>query len=246
MTYQRNHRISTRLYQSSAFPSFYARVVGKMSEDLVWGGLQRHFLENIRTGGTILEIGAGPGQVALKVVESRPDLTVIASDFSQQMLNLAEANLGKQALENEQIASAGTRLRFVQANAMDLSPFEGQTIDGVYSLGAIKHFPDPLQGLHQCLGVLQQGGIMYFTDFCADGTFLGTWELGKRFPLPALLKIALMPVLHLANKREAPSSHEVESWNKFLQSKGQSRVEYSAGKSMFSLIFEKGTCAGDT
>lgn len=241
MTYQRSHRISTRLYQSRAFPSFYERVAGRLSVELVWGDLLRNFLDHIPNGGTVLEIGAGPGLTSIKVVEQRPDLTVIVSDFSPQMLSLAKRNLHARAIENEQLAPGQTRVRLVEANAMDLSQFQGQSIDGVYSSGAIKHFPDPLLGLQQCVGLLQPGGAMYFTDFCADGTYAGTREIAKHAPLPAMLKFVILPLLHVANKREAPSSQEVESWNQFLQPMGRSRVEYSAGKSTFSLIFEKGS-----
>jgi len=248
MTSTRNHSISTRLYQSRVFTHFYERIAGRYSAKLTWKGLINDFLGFIPRGSTILEIGAGPGLIAIKVVEQRPDLTVIVSDFSQEMLQLAQEKL-KEHLERFVQGQSNLEMQkhlvFVQADAMDLSQFQGRAINGIYSLGAIKHFPDPLKGLDQCVGILSPGGVLYFADFCADGTYAGTREIIKHVQLPSILKFVMVPFLHLANKREAPSSQEVENWNCYLQSRGKSRIEYSTGRTMFGLIFESSTLASD-
>lgn len=237
---QRDHRLSRRLYHSRAFTTVYERIVGRFSTETMWDSLATNFLDLIPQGGTILEIGAGPGLLAIEVTAHRPDLTVIASDFSPQMLALAEKNLQARINNDVQFADTQTGLRFVQADAMDMSQFTGQLFAGVYSIGAIKHFPEPLRGLQQCVAVLQPGGILYFTDFCVDGTLADTRSLVKRTHLPALLKFVAAPELNYANKREAPSGEEVAGWNDYLRTMGESRLEYSGGKLFFSLIFRKG------
>ncbi len=69
------------------------------------------------------------------------------------------------------------QLEYVQANAMDLAKFADRKVDGVYSMGAAKHFPEPLDCLYQANNVLADGGIMYFADSCADGKYSGTKEI---------------------------------------------------------------------
>ena len=246
MAPRRNHSISTRLYQSRVFTHFYERIAGRYSAELTWKGLTNDFLSSIPTGSTILEIGAGPGLIALKVIEQRPDLTVIVSDFSQEMLQLARENLKEHLecfIQGQPNVKMQKHLEFVQANAMNLSQFQGRAINGIYTLGAIKHFPDPYKGLDQCVGILSPSGVLYFADFCADGTYAGTQDIIKHVQLPSILKFLMAPFLHLANKREAPSGQEVENWNCYLQSRGKSRIEYSTGRTMFSLIFEGSTLA---
>lgn len=239
MKYERNHNLSVRLYKSKIFTLIYDKIAGKFAKAFLWNDLSTNFLNHIQDGGTILEIGAGSGLQAINNLELRPDLKIIASDFSQQMLSMAKENLIEEAAQNDKIAINQGNLSFVEANVMDLSQFKSQKFDGIYSMGAIKHFPEPLLALHQCINVLQSGGMMYFTDFCSDGSYFGTREIGKKLEIPFFLKFIILPIIHFGIKKEAPCKDEVESWRSELENSGTLRTVYSEGNSIFALIFTK-------
>ena len=187
----------------------------------------------------MLEVGAGPGLLAKRILDDRPDLRLIVTDYSPQMLDLARANLERSSADTEEAEKHRDRFELVQANAMDLSIFAGRGLDGVYSMGAIKHFPDPVQGLCQSASTLAVGGILYFADSCSDGTLEGTRALVARLSLSRAPRTLLTPLIHLGLKRESPSASEVESWASASDCGGAIDVEFSEGRSMFKLTLKK-------
>ena len=182
--------------------------------NVLWGNFLTNFLNKIPDGGTILEIGAGPGLQAIKILEHRPDLKIIVTDFSPKMLELAKDNLNKAAKNNKKIAATGHQLEFVQANAIDLSQFINREIDGVYSMGAIKHFGEPLKCLYQAKNIVSRHGVLYFTDFCSDGKYSGVKEIAENLNLSPLMSRLMSPIIYIGIKREAPSRSEVMSWTR--------------------------------
>jgi ubiquinone/menaquinone biosynthesis C-methylase UbiE len=239
MANRRSHSLSKWLYHNRTFTRFYGRMAGRFAVDIVWDDFYADFLRKIPDASTLLEIGAGPGIQAIEILETRPDLKIIVSDFSPKMLELARGNVAEASRENEKIAEREGQLEFVQANAMDLSAFQDRQIDGIYSMGAIKHFPDPLKGLRQAEQVLAGGGIMYFTDSCADGEYSGTTEIVSNLNLTPAVRHLLRPLIHLGLKRESPSSSEVKSWSAEFRSDGGLEVKFSAGGSIFALVYQK-------
>ena len=131
------------------------------------------------------------------------------------------------------------QLEFAQANAMDLSTFADREIDGIYSMGAIKHFPEPLDCLHQASNVLADGGIMYFADSCADGTYSGTKEIVAKLNLSRIASLLMRPIIHFSLKRESPSASEVTSWRSNFGCDSELEVAFSSGGSMFTLMYQK-------
>ena len=193
MKQQRNHRISDWLYHTTFFTRFYGRMAGRFAVEVLWDDFHKNFLSRVPAGGTILEVGAGPGLLALRILKSRPSMKIIVTDFSPNMLELAKANLAKASRENNEIAAHKAQLECVQANAMDLSQFVNCKIDGVYSMGAAKHFPDPVVCLNQARGVLADRGVMYFVDSCADGKYSGTKEIVAKLNISPITGIFFTP-----------------------------------------------------
>lgn len=122
--------------------------------DVLWNDFLATFLRQILDGGTLLEIGAGPGFLAIRILENRPDLKIIVTDYSPKMIELAKGNLAKVSHKNDNFSVRPEQVEFAQANAMNLSNFANCKIDGIYSMGAIKHFPKPLNCLYQARNVL--------------------------------------------------------------------------------------------
>ena len=239
MTQQRNHRISDWLYHTNLFARFYGRMAGRFAVDILWDDFHNNFLSRVPDGGTILEVGAGPGLLALKILKNLPTVNLIVTDYSPNMLDLARANLEKATRENNVIAAHKAQLEYLQANAMDLSQFVGCKIDGVYSMGAAKHFPDPVVCLNQAQGVLADRGVMYFADSCADGKYSGTKEIVTKLNLSPIASIFLRPIIHFGLKRESPSATEVKSWQNGFSCDGELKVDFSLSGSIFKLMYQK-------
>jgi len=239
MTHQRNHRISDWLYHTAFFTRLYGRVAGSFAVDILWDDFLSTFLNRIPDGATLLEVGAGPGILAIRILKSRPSLKIIVTDFSPRMLELATANLAKASREDNKINMRRSQLEYVQANAMDLSKFANRQIDGIYAMGAIKHFPDPLRCLYQARNVLAGGGIMYFTDSCADGTYSGTKAIVAKLNLPPIMGCLMSPIIHLGLSREAPSRAEVESWVSEFDCDRGLELAFARGGSIFTLVYQK-------
>lgn len=239
MSQQRNHRISDWLYHTTFFTRLYGSVAGRFAMEVLWDEFQTNFLSQIPDGGTLLEVGAGPGLLALQILENYPSLNIIVTDYSSHMIDLAKANLEKVASDNSDIAKRKNQLEYVQANAMDLSEFCDHKIDGIYSMGAVKHFPEPVNCLHQARKILAGGGIMYFADACSDGTFSGTSAIAAKLNLSPVARSLLTPIIHAALKRESPPASEVKSWCTDFGNGSELDVRFSLGGSMFTLMYQK-------
>jgi len=242
MPQQKKHRLSNWLYNRAWFTRLYERMAGRFSAEFFWDDLLARFLDQVPKNATLLEIGAGPGIMAAKILAHRPDVKIIVTDFSPKMLDLAKANVAKAAPDNE----APPRAILAQANAMNFSGFLGRTIEGIYSLGAVKHFPDPLTGILQAKNLLADGGIMYFADSCTDGAVEGVKKIIKHMRLPLILSIFLGPMIYFGLKRESPSTTEVKSWAAAFGTFGKLDIQFFSGNSIFTLIHQKKySCASD-
>jgi ubiquinone/menaquinone biosynthesis C-methylase UbiE len=105
--------------------------------------------------GDVLDIGAGPGHVALDIVKRRPGLRVAGIDISMDMLGLARAKAIR--------AGVGDRARFEQADAGRL-PFADRSFDLVVSSFSVHHWREldaPLREIHR---VLRPGGAAWLYD----------------------------------------------------------------------------------
>ena len=219
-------------------------MAGRSAVNLLWDDFVATFLSRIPDGGTLIDVGAGPGLMAIRILENRPSLKIIVTDFSPRMLELARANLARASLDSNGITRRKDQVEFVQVNAVDLSQFANRKIDGVYSTGAIKHFLDPVKCLHQAENILTGGGIMYFKDFCADGTYSGAKEIVAKLNLSPFMRRLMHPIIHFGKKKEAPSASEVRSWVKEFHCGGGLEVAFSSGSSMFTLVYQK--CGGSS
>ncbi len=91
----------------------------------------------------VLEVGCGGGHLARHMLADRPDLRWTGLDLSADQIRRARTR--------------AQRAEFVVGDALDL-PFEDADFDDVLSVASIKHWPDPAQGLAECVRVLRPGG----------------------------------------------------------------------------------------
>jgi SAM-dependent methyltransferase len=192
-----------RLLETRLFSGFYGRVIGPASVQLFGELLAEELLPRLPQRAKVLEVGCGPGLQAIDLLRRRPDLELTASDFSAAFVELARRNA----------AAAGiSRLDFAVANAMDLSCFPAATFDAVYSITAIKHFPDPVHGLRECLRVVKPGGLVVVAEIRRESSLDDVQRLVALFHLPAGLKAAAARFVHGTLCEECPPLEAVAAW----------------------------------
>jgi SAM-dependent methyltransferase len=101
-------------------------------------------------GDTILELAAGPGDTGFLAAELiRPGGTLICSDFSPEMLSVAQERAQALGLDN---------VRFKQIDAETAVDIEAASIDGVLCRWGYMLMADPVTALLQTRRVLKPGG----------------------------------------------------------------------------------------
>ena len=85
-------------------------------------------------GGEILDVGTGPGRIAIALCRADPAARVLALDLAEAMLDLARRN----------VAAAGLTVRIacVQGDAKGL-PWPDGRFEAVISNTIVHHIPDP-------------------------------------------------------------------------------------------------------
>ena len=115
-------------------------------------------------GGTVLEIGFGPGHALAMLARSRPLSLVAGVDHSSLMVARARRRL------NGRRGDAGLDLRLGEAGDL---PFPDETFDVVFAVNSFHQWPDQECALAEMAGVLKPGGdlLLSIRDFHAAGRF---------------------------------------------------------------------------
>lgn len=123
----------------------------------------------VKPGMRILDVGCGGGQFAIRLTERFADVSVVGVDVSPQQIARARRREAR-------------RVDFVEASALDM-PFEAGSFDLVYSLGSLKHWPDPERGLAECARVAAPGAWLAILEGDRGAReedvqrFIATWGL---------------------------------------------------------------------
>lgn len=112
---------------------------------------------DLRPGMRILELGAGPGRLAIQIKRAHPEVTVEAIDIDARMVTSARRNA----------ASAGVDIAFREADMTRELGTDRGSYDRVYSTMTFHHLmPDAKeQALESARGALAHGGRFVVADF---------------------------------------------------------------------------------
>lgn len=99
----------------------------------------------------ILDIGTGPGTIAIVLSEMGHEVTAL--DFSDSMLSHARANA----------SARGAEVAFVKGDAADL-PFSDNSFDAVISRNVLWTLPDPVKALTEWKRVISPDGKLTYID----------------------------------------------------------------------------------
>ena len=125
----------------------------QLEYDLTWRYLDRY----LPSQGSILEIGAGPGRYTLELAKRGYTLTAV--DMSSTLLEGSNKTIAALGLE--------TQVRFVLADARDLSAVAEREFDAVLLMGPLYHLveeADRKQALQEAFDRLRAGGL-FFSSF---------------------------------------------------------------------------------
>ena len=120
---------------ASALEGFYARVAEELAA--------------AHPRGSVLEVGSGPGRLAVRLAQKAPGIALTGVDLSDAMV----ARAARRAAE----AGLSERVRFEVGDVAAL-PLADQEFDGVVSTLSLHHWPDPASGLAEIHRVLKPGG----------------------------------------------------------------------------------------
>ena len=110
-------------------------------------------------GGSILDIGTGPGWLLVKLHQESPGLRLTGLDASASMVARARKNIAKAGLSGVIEIEEGNVSRM---------PFSDNSFDMVVSTGSIHHWKDPTAGLNEVYRVLKLGGYALMYDVASD------------------------------------------------------------------------------
>ena len=130
-------------------------------------------MAGLKPGSRVLDVGCGPGSLALKAKERVGSEGVVAGiDASAEMIEVAQ----------EKAQRAGVEIDF-RLEAVEKLPFADQSFDAVLSSLMMHHLPDDLkrQGLAEIQRILKPGGCLVIMDFKRPETNL------RRMLMPGLL-----------------------------------------------------------
>jgi len=118
--------------------------------------------------GRLLDVGCGPGNIALKIARRWPGVQVVGVDFSQNMILAARAAAASQQLT--------ARAEFLAGDAKKL-PFPDGALDFVLSNSVLHHLHDPLGMLDEMARVVKSGGLVLLRDLRRPGRLIFPWHV---------------------------------------------------------------------
>ena len=126
---------------ASVLEGFYARVTGEVAAAY--------------PGGTVLEIGSGPGRLAVRLAREAPGITLTGVDISEAMVERAARRAAGAGLSE--------RVRF-EVGDVGALPLSDEDFDAVVSTLSLHHWPEPAHGLAEIHRVLKPGGEAWIYD----------------------------------------------------------------------------------
>jgi ubiquinone/menaquinone biosynthesis C-methylase UbiE len=147
-------------------------------------------LADVPRGGTLLDVGTGPGRLLLEVARRRPDLHAVGVDPSADMVEHALRRCRAAGL------SERTEAKFAAAESL---PFPDGSFDTVVSTLSAHHWADVAAGVAEQLRVLRAGGHLWVYDLRGASSAEVPAALRAQVPAPDVTqrRVGFLPGLFL-------------------------------------------------
>jgi ubiquinone/menaquinone biosynthesis C-methylase UbiE len=116
---------------------------------------------DLEPGMMVLDIGCGPGRVAIPIAKRVANGQVVAVDMQPGMLKRAQEKARREAVTN---------IRFVQARAGE-GKLERNHFDRALLVAVLGEIPDQTAALNEIFASLKPGGILSVTEMIFDPHF---------------------------------------------------------------------------
>jgi ubiquinone/menaquinone biosynthesis C-methylase UbiE len=121
-------------------------------------------LDTLEEGAIIVDLGTGPGLLAVELHKLWPRARIIGVDPSSEMLRIARRNAGQAGMPDFE-ARLGTAEEI---------PLASGSADLVVSQSSFHEWEDPQKGLGEVFRILKPGGSLILKDY--DGAWLSPWK----------------------------------------------------------------------
>ncbi len=128
---------------------------------LMYGGMVKRVGE-FKRSGRFLEMGSGPGFLAVMLARKYPDITITAVDLSPYMTEVAKEYIIENKLADRISCVTG------DVNDHELLQRLGK-FDFVYSTYSLHHWEDPENAILNLWNAVEEGGALYIYDFRRQG-----------------------------------------------------------------------------
>lgn len=103
---------------------------------------------------SVLDVASGTGDIAIRLARALPRARVVASDFSENMLAVAQRRIEEAGITSIEVSCQ---------NAMQMS-FSDASFDAVTISFGLRNMPDFRRVVEQCVRVLRPGGLFACLD----------------------------------------------------------------------------------
>jgi ubiquinone/menaquinone biosynthesis C-methylase UbiE len=108
--------------------------------------------------GRYLDMGAGPGFMAVMLAQSNPDITITAVDISPEMAEVGNDYIKENGLEE--------RIEYLVGDVLDAETMQGLgEFDVVYSTFSLHCWNEPEKAIRNLWKVTAPGGVLLIHDF---------------------------------------------------------------------------------
>lgn len=105
--------------------------------------------------GNVLEVGLGPGFLAIETALLSPELRITGLDISDTMIEIARKNVKEYGLSE--------RIEFKKGDASRM-PFEDSVFSFVITSGSLHHWREPIKVFNEIYRVLKEGKKALVSD----------------------------------------------------------------------------------
>jgi ubiquinone/menaquinone biosynthesis C-methylase UbiE len=137
--------------------------------------------------GLLVDIGCGPGRLAILIAQRHPGLHIVGVDASDEMIRTATSNASSLGLNK--------RVEFRLGDVANL-PMPDGVVDLAVSTLSLHHWSDPIRSLCEIHRVLKPGGQLFLFDLRRDPRRFFHWLLhfAQGVVVPSALRHANEPL----------------------------------------------------